>query len=83
MKPFMKLQVIVRRIGELLKIKDLDELIPEEEKKPVNPRTNASKPPPRTASRSGQQARNTPALPAGGNYLARGMGGQAQGVKGE
>ena len=76
MKTFMKLEVVIRRIGELLKIKDLDELIPEEEKKPVTPQTNASKPPPQTASRSGQQARNTPALPAGGNYLARGMGGQ-------
>ena len=56
-----------------------DELIPEEEKKPVTPQTNASEPPPRTASRSGQQVGNTPVLPAGGNYLARGMGGQAQG----
>ena len=47
MKPFMNLQVIVRRIGELLKIKDLDELIPEEDKpKEVNPRPNASKTPP-------------------------------------
>ena len=77
MKPFMNLQVIVRRIGELLKIKDLDELIPEEDKpKEVNPRPNASRLPPRTASRSGQQVGNTPVLPAGGNYLARGMGGQ-------
>jgi len=83
MKPFMNLQVIVRRIGELLKIKDLDELIPEEEKKPVNPRTNASKTPPQSASRIGQVSRNTPAGLPGGNYLTRGVGGQAQGMKGE
>jgi len=83
MKTFMKLEVVIRRIGELLKIKDLDELIPEEEKKSVTPQTNASQPPPQTASRSGEMGRNTPAVPSGGNYLARGMGGQAQGVKGE
>ena len=76
MKPFMNLQVIVRRIGELLKIKDLDELIPEENKeKEVNPRPNASKLPPQSASRIGQQVGNTPALPAGGTNIARGMRG--------
>jgi len=83
MKTFMKLEVVIRRIGELLKIKDLDELIPEEEKKPVTPQTNASKTPPQSASRIGQVSRNTPAGLPGGNYLTRGVGGQAQGMKGE
>jgi len=76
MKPFMNLQVIVRRIGELLKIKDLDELIPEEDKpKEVNPRPNASELPPPSASRMGKRAENTPVLPAEGTNIARGMGG--------
>ena len=76
MKPFMNLQVIVRRIGELLKIKDLDELIPEEDKpKEVNPRPNTSRLLPQTASRSGKQTENTPALSAGGTNIAQGMRG--------
>ena len=77
MKPFMNLQVIVRRIGELLKIKNLDELIPENDKpKEINPRPNASRLLPQTASRSGKERGNTPASVPEGNYLARGMGGQ-------
>ena len=76
MKVFMRLEVVIRRIGELLKIKDLDELIPEENKeKEVNPRPNASKTPPQSASRIGQQGGNTPALPAGGTNVTRGMRG--------
>lgn len=83
MKPFMKLQVLVRRIGELLKIKDLDELIPEEEKE-TNPRPNIPQIPTQATSRLGMQAKTTPALPAGGNYLTRGIPmGARQGVKGE
>ena len=80
MKLFMKLTVLIKRIGELLKIKDLDELIPEEEKE-VKSQPNV---PTRTTSRLGMQAKTTPALPAGGTYLTRMMGGKLpQGVKGE
>lgn len=78
MKPFMRLQVLVRKIGELLKIKDLDELIPEEEK----PKQLSQKIPPRKISPSSMAGQPTPVSQPGGNYLTRVTGGQPQGVKG-
>ncbi|MDD5006568.1 MAG: hypothetical protein PHS33_08745 [Candidatus Omnitrophica bacterium] len=77
MKPFVNLTEIVRRIAELFKFKDIEKLIPEEET-PKLPQPQRQNPQGQSAisnSRLGMQARPTPVLPAGGNFLSR-TGGQ-------
>jgi len=67
MKPSVNINVIIRRIAELKRFKDIEELIPEEE------RAKERKPelPPRAGSRPGMVGGATP-LRSPGGYLGRG-----------
>lgn len=83
MKPLGNVAVIVRKIAELQRIKDLDEILPEEEKqeKPKEPKV-----PPRIDSQSGAGRGVTPLTSPGGAYLGRnlaGAGGSVRRIKGE
>ena len=80
MKPVVQLAEVVRRIAELFRFKDIEKLLPEEEKmeKPKPPKQLN---PPQTASQSGMAGRSTPTAQSGG-YLGAG-GGNRGNIKGE
>lgn len=77
MKPYVDLKEIIRRIAELFRFKDIEKLIPEEEKAKEERTRPAIEAPPRAGSRPGMVGRPTPGGSPGG-YLAR-----TKGVKGE
>jgi len=68
MKPYGNISYIARRVGELLRLKEIDKIAPEEEK------LEKPKPPPPIASQSGVAGRQTPTGQPGG-YLGKGTAG--------
>jgi len=77
MKPVVQLAEVVRRIAELFRFKDIEKLIPEEEKMEKPKQLS----PPQAASPSGMAGRPTPTAQPGG-YLGVG-GGNRGNIKGE
>ena len=84
MKPVVELPEVVRRIAELFRFKDIEKLIPQQEKlekpKPLKPKMLNAPPP--MASPSGAAGQSTPTGQPGG-YLGMAGGGQGANIKGE
>lgn len=84
MKPYGDITYIARRIGELLRLKEIDKIAPEVEKL-EKPRLKLS---PRMASPSGKAGKDKTPTGLPGGYLGRnvaaaGAGGSVRGMKGE
>jgi len=71
MKPFGNIVYIARRIGELLRLKNIDKIAPEVEEL-EKPRIEA---PSRPVSPAGKAGERTPASLPEGQYLGRSMAG--------